>query len=70
MRLLFRKILKRIDTLMNQVPAYHDLRAGDAMHYLADISKAHRLHDDQPAHTINEGLDVSLDWYVQDLLER
>ena len=55
---------------MNQVPAYHDLRAGDAMHYLADISKAHRLHDDQPAHTINEGLDVSLDWYMQNLYER
>jgi UDP-N-acetylglucosamine/UDP-N-acetyl-alpha-D-glucosaminouronate 4-epimerase len=48
-------------------PVYRDFRAGDVRHSLADISKAEKLLGYSPTHRIGEGIDVALDWYVNDI---
>jgi len=48
-------------------PIYRDFRAGDVRHSQADISKAETKLGYEPSHTISEGLDVALDWYVKNL---
>lgn len=44
-------------------PVYGPFRSGDVMHSLADIGKAKRLLGYEPAVSIEQGLDESLDWY-------
>jgi UDP-N-acetylglucosamine 4-epimerase len=46
---------------------YRDFRAGDVRHSLADISKAKRLLGYLPTHRIDEGMQESMAWYVQDI---
>ena len=46
---------------------YRDFRAGDVRHSLADISKAKKLLGYEPTHRIGEGMEVALDWYVNDI---
>jgi len=48
-------------------PAYGPPRSGDVMHSLADIDKARRLLGYEPTHSIERGLDESLDWYERNL---
>ena len=44
---------------------YQDFRAGDVRHSQADISKARNLLGYAPTHTIAEGLEVAMPWYVK-----
>jgi UDP-N-acetylglucosamine 4-epimerase len=44
-------------------PVHRDFRPGDVMHSQADIGKAQRLLGYEPTHSIEQGLDVALDWY-------
>jgi UDP-N-acetylglucosamine 4-epimerase len=46
---------------------YRDFRAGDVRHSLADIAKATSLLGYTPTHRISEGMQESMDWYVQDI---
>ena len=46
-----------------QKPSYRDFRPGDVRHSVADISKARRLLGYDPAHQIDQGLDLAMDWY-------
>lgn len=46
-------------------PVYRDFRAGDVRHSQADISKAHKQLGYVPTHTILQGLEVAMPWYVQ-----
>jgi UDP-N-acetylglucosamine 4-epimerase len=46
---------------------YGAFRAGDVRHSQADISKAARLLGFAPTHTLGQGLDVAMPWYVQSL---
>jgi UDP-N-acetylglucosamine/UDP-N-acetylgalactosamine 4-epimerase len=48
-------------------PIYQDFRPGDVRHSQADITKAATLLGYAPSHTVNEGLRVAMDWYVNDL---
>ncbi len=50
-------------------PVYRDFRAGDVRHSRADISKAQKLLGFDPQYKIDEGLSLSMDWYVDDLLQ-
>ena len=61
------ELAPRFPHLADFKPVYRDFRAGDVRHSLADISKAQRLLQYQPTHTIAQGLKVAMDWYVQDL---
>ena len=45
-------------------PTYRDFRAGDVRHSQPDISKARRLLGYEPSHTLKQGLDEALTWYV------
>ena len=46
---------------------YRDFRAGDVRHSLADISKAKHLLGYLPTHRIDEGMEESMAWYIQDI---
>ncbi|WP_394064068.1 SDR family oxidoreductase [Alcaligenes sp. WGS1538] len=45
-------------------PVHADFRAGDVRHSQADISKAREQLGYEPSHTIQQGLDVAMPWYV------
>jgi UDP-N-acetylglucosamine 4-epimerase len=45
-------------------PTYRDFRAGDVRHSQADVSKARLLLGYEPSHTLKQGLDEALSWYV------
>lgn len=47
--------------------AYRDFRPGDVFHSLADTGKARDLLGYAPSHTISQGLDESLQWYLSHL---
>ena len=49
-------------------PAYVPFRAGDVLHSLADIEKARRLLGYEPSHSLEQGLDESLEWYERTLV--
>jgi len=59
-----KKILKRVNTLDYVEPGYRDFRPGDVRHSQADISKAKKLIGFKPTHKIDDGLEESMDWYV------
>jgi len=46
-------------------PIYRDFRPGDIMHSHANIEKAQNLLGYQPTHTIEDGLDIYLEWYTK-----
>ena len=48
-------------------PQYHDLRAGDVRHSLADISKAKNLLGYEPQFSVRNGLDKATEWYSRNL---
>ena len=58
------KLFKRINTLDYVEADYRDFRPGDVRHSQADISKAEKLIGFKPTHKIDEGLEESMDWYV------
>ncbi len=45
-------------------PIYRDFRAGDVRHSLADISLARANLDYAPTHTVAQGLDQAVQWYI------
>jgi UDP-N-acetylglucosamine 4-epimerase len=65
--LLRDRLAPRHPHLAGSKPVQGDYRAGDVMHSLADISKARRLLGYEPTHSIERGLDESLDWYERSL---
>jgi len=69
-RFLQEGLRKRDASLPEQKPVYRDFRAGDVRHSLADISKARRLLGYAPTHRSQEGLELAMDWYVREALNR
>jgi len=45
-------------------PVYRDFRVGDVRHSKASIDKAKELLGYRPAYKISEGLDKTVDWYI------
>ena len=64
------ELIARIPDLKIPDPVYHDFRAGDVRHSLADISKAKNLLGYEPKYRINEGIKLSMDWYIKDLSKK
>lgn len=58
---------KREASLPEQKPVYQDFRAGDVRHSLADIQKANRLLGYEPATRVEEGLEMAMDWYKENV---
>ncbi len=65
--LLRDRLASRHPRLAGLKPVYGTFRSGDVMHSLADIGKARRLLGYEPTHSIEQGLDESLDWYEKNL---
>jgi UDP-N-acetylglucosamine/UDP-N-acetylgalactosamine 4-epimerase len=61
---LHSRLLPHFSHLHGCKPVYRDFRAGDVLHSQADISKATRLLGYEPTHTIDDGLDEALSWYM------
>jgi UDP-N-acetylglucosamine 4-epimerase len=57
------RLAKRHPRLEALQATYGPPRPGDVMHSLADIEKARRLLGYEPTHSIEQGLDESLEWY-------
>ena len=53
------------DVVYAKKPVYRDFRAGDVRHSQADVSNAARLLGYQPTHTILQGLQAAMPWYLQ-----
>jgi UDP-N-acetylglucosamine 4-epimerase len=65
---LFEMLRTRLEAnrpiLKESRPVYREFRPGDVRHSHADIRKARRLLGYEPTHTIEQGLDEALEWYV------
>jgi len=48
-------------------PVYGPLRPGDILHSFADIGRAQRLLDYNPSHTVEQGIQESMQWYLDNL---
>ena len=60
--------LRRLEpSLPEQRPIYREFRPGDVRHSLADISKAQRLLSYAPTHRVEEGLNLAMGWYRENL---
>lgn len=60
--------LRRIEPgLPAQKPVYRDFRAGDVRHSVADIGGAGRLLGYVPTHQIDQGLELAMEWYRQNV---
>lgn len=65
--LLQKNMLLYCDPPHESRPVYRDFRAGDVLHSQADISKARRLLGYAPTHTVEEGLESAMEWYMRKL---
>ena len=63
------KLAKDNTAILNTVPNYRDFRAGDVRHSQADISKASKKLGYTPTHNISQGLEIALDWYLNNKRE-
>lgn len=64
---LHARLLPHYPHLQETTPVHRDFRAGDVLHSQADISKAAGLLGYKPSHTIDQGLDTALSWYMTHL---
>lgn len=48
-------------------PVYRGFRPGDVLHSQADISKATQLLGYAPTHSVDEGLETAMEWYIKKL---
>lgn len=65
---VYRGLRDRITSLrpaiVHEEPVYRDFRPGDVRHSQADISKAQTLLGYNPEFTVQEGLDLTVDWFA------
>ena len=61
------KLKQRVSNLVTRQPVYRGFRSGDVRHSQADINKAQQLLGYWPSHTIINGLEEAMDWYVESL---
>lgn len=58
---------KKVPNLKIKDAIYRDFRAGDIRHSNANIQKAKELLGYEPTHTLELGLEESLNWYINDI---
>jgi len=65
---LLKRVLRAHDSSVpEEEPVYRDFRPGDVRHSVADISKAQRFLQFYPTQTIEQGLQLAMDWYRRNL---
>jgi UDP-N-acetylglucosamine 4-epimerase len=50
-------------------PVYREFRAGDVRHSQADIGKAQRLLGYSPSHSIRDGIQAAMPWYIRQIAD-
>lgn len=58
------------DAVRGKTPQYGPFRAGDVRHSQADISKISQLLGYQPTHSVAEGIQSAIGWYIDHLAPR
>ena len=58
-------LIKRKKGLKKIQPIYRDFRPGDVKHSQANIEKAQTLLGYSPDYKVSEGLDETMDWYIE-----
>ena len=61
---LIRATLSHHGIVSSAQVCYKEFRAGDVRHSQADITKATNLLDYSPSHTISQGLEEAMPWYI------
>ncbi len=61
------RVAKTFPGCENVEPVYREFRPGDVRHSLADISKAKKILNYDPLYSVRQGLDVSTQWYLQNV---
>jgi UDP-N-acetylglucosamine 4-epimerase len=61
------RLVREYPHLKEYRPNYRDFRFGDISHSQADYSKAAKLLGYCPTHTVDLGLDASLEWYKKNI---
>lgn len=61
---LLRAALARHQIHYTRQPHYQDFRSGDVRHSQADISKARKLIGYAPSHTVEQGIEQAMPWYI------
>jgi UDP-N-acetylglucosamine/UDP-N-acetyl-alpha-D-glucosaminouronate 4-epimerase len=61
------RLLPHCDSLRESEPIHLEFRKGDVLHSQADIGKAKELLGYVPTHTLDQGLDSALGWYMKNL---
>ena len=65
--MLRNRLLPYYDHLADAKPIHRDFRKGDVLHSQANIDKGRRLLGYEPTHTIDQGLDAALRWYIKNV---
>lgn len=65
--MLHKQLLPYYNHLNESRPVYRDFRKGDVLHSQADISKASHLLGYAPTHSVEEGLEAAMGWYMKKL---
>jgi len=63
------RLIQRTEGLEKKEPVYRDFRAGDVRHSQANIDKAQALLNYQPKYMISEGMDETINWYIDSIVE-
>lgn len=58
---------ENLPDLVIKEPIYRDFRAGDIRHSNANIDKMKERLAYEPTHTLEEGLNASIQWYINDI---
>ncbi|MGH7555948.1 MAG: SDR family oxidoreductase [Longimicrobiales bacterium] len=66
-RILQHALARRWPDLARPQPVYDDFRPGDVRHSQADISRIRAALRYEPTHTLAEGLEGTLEWYMKHL---
>ncbi len=66
-RLINNELECHMDTFSKKEACYRDFRVGDIRHSNADISKAKAMVGYMPTHTIYQGIDEAIAWYIKRL---
>lgn len=67
-QIINRLVHRRCSGVSERRPVYRDFRPGDVRHSLADISKAQLLLGYEPIYKLEQGLELALEWYVQNVV--
>jgi len=68
--LIVEKLQDSREDIQTTKPLYRDFRAGDIRHSNADITKAKTILGYEPTHTIEQGMNESIVWYIDDILAK